>query len=71
MDTDLFEKELATYEKNKELLLAKHRGKYVLIKGDQIFGVFDTQADAARVGYEKIGVKPFLIKKVLENDLHQ
>jgi hypothetical protein len=60
----VLEKELETYEKLKEELLAKHEGKYVLILGDQIHGIFDTRTDAIRTGYERFGHVPIFVKEI-------
>lgn len=60
------EQELLTYQAHKSDLLAKARGKFVLIKGDQIVGTFDTTKDALREGYQRFGVVPMLVKEILE-----
>ena len=57
------EKELDTY-KNKLTELASSEGKFVLIHGDQVAGIFDTYADAIKEGYEKFGLDPFLVKQI-------
>lgn len=64
--------EVATYEKHKEELLGKSRGKFVLIKGEQILGTFDSQADAVNQGYKQLGIVPFLVKQIqeFESPLH-
>lgn len=66
MATDLLDQELQTYEKEKDRLLAQAKGKFVLIKGDQVVDFFDTETDAIRHGYEHLGNTPFLVKQVLE-----
>lgn len=58
--------ELKVYQQKKQELLAKAVGKYVLIKGNEVVGVFDTDTDAVSRGYEKFGNVPFLVKQVLE-----
>mgnify|MGYP001039828237 CR=1 FL=1 len=58
--------ELATYQKQRERLLEIARGKYVLISKDQILGIFDTEADAIRQGYQQLGNVPFLAKQIVE-----
>ena len=59
----VFEKELATYnEKLPEL--QRDSGKFVLIKGDKIEGIFDTYADALNVGYERFNLEPFFVKQI-------
>ena len=48
----LFDKEVETYNANKEALLNEHKGKYVIIKGDQIVKMFASEEDAIRHGRE-------------------
>ena len=54
---------LETYRQNLALLL-KEEGKFVLIFERNIAGLFDTYEDALSAGYEKFGVKPFLVKRI-------
>jgi len=71
MIKNILSKELETYEKNKQKLLKDSHGKFVLIKGDEIINVFDTYSDAVKVGIDKFGNTPFLIKQILEVDQPQ
>lgn len=71
MADNILSKELETYEKNKQELLKENRGKFVLIKGDNIINIFDTYADAVKVGIDKFGNSPFLVKQILEVELTQ
>lgn len=57
------EKELQTY-KQKFSELESHIGKYVVIRGDEIEGIFDTYSDALNHGYEAFGLDPFLVKHI-------
>jgi len=57
------EQELETY-KAKLAELTANEGKFVLIQGSDVAGVFDTYADAIKEGYEKFGLKPFLVKQI-------
>jgi hypothetical protein len=57
------EKELETFKRELPNLLAQE-GKYVVVSGDDIVGVFAAYEDALTVGYEKCGLKPFLVKKI-------
>jgi hypothetical protein len=59
------ERELKTYQRHKEKLLAKAEGKYVLIKNSQVVGVFDTDGAALREGARRFGNVPFLVKKIV------
>lgn len=58
------EKELETFEKLKPELLAQE-GKFAVIFAGELLGVFSAYEDALKRGYEKCGVKPFLVKKIL------
>lgn len=50
-------------------LFAHAPGKYALIKGTAVVGIFDTEVEAARAGYRRIGNEPFLIKHIVEADV--
>jgi hypothetical protein len=54
---------LETYQDNLAALL-KDEGKFVLIYDREIVGVFGTYEDALSIGYEKFGLKPFLVKRI-------
>ena len=57
------EKELATFQRELPNLLAEE-GKFVVIFGDELVGTYTSYEDALKVGYEKFGLKPFLVKKI-------
>lgn len=61
------DKELATYSANLPSLL-KHQGKFVLVKGDAVIDTFDTYGDALKRGYEKFGLEPFLVKRIMPTE---
>ena len=44
---------------------AAHEGKFVLIHGNEIAGVWDTYQDALGAGYRQFGLDPFLVKQIL------
>ncbi len=56
--------EIATYEANKERLLAEHRGRFVLIHGSEIVGVFRTQTEALVAGYQRFGYVDLFTKRI-------
>jgi hypothetical protein len=60
----MLEKEFAKYEAEKPNLLATNEGKFVLIRGDEIVGCFDSFAEGVKAGYAKFGNTPFLVKQV-------
>jgi hypothetical protein len=64
--TDLLATELKTYAEKLETLLGTHEGKFVIIRGDQMLGTFDSQLDAIAGGYRQLGNVPFLVKQVVK-----
>lgn len=57
------EKELEIYRQKLPGLLDQE-GKFVVISGDQVLGVYVSYEDAIKIAYEKCGLKPFLVKKI-------
>lgn len=58
------EKELETFAKALPGSLSE-QGKYILIQGESVAGIFDTYQDALKIGYESFGLTPFLVKQIL------
>ena len=48
--------------------LEKEAGRYVLIHGDQIVGVWDTQAEALEEGYRRFLFEPFLVHHIVADE---
>jgi uncharacterized protein with PIN domain len=65
----VLQKEVETYLAEKEELVARGEGKFVLIKGEQVVGLFESQGDALQEGYRRFGKGPFLVKQILAVDL--
>ena len=60
----MFEQEIKVYEKEKNGVLKGQEGKYVLIQGDQIAGIWETYEDAVKAGYLEFALKPFFVKQI-------
>ncbi len=60
--------ELKAYEAHKAELLETDRGKYVLIKGGEIIGLYDREEEAFSEGYRRFRLTGFMVKQVLEQD---
>ena len=60
---DPLAKEIETY-KNKLPEISGDAGKFVLISDDSIIGMYDSYQDALKAGYDKIGLKPFLVRRI-------
>lgn len=57
------EKEYETYQ-NKRQELLKDEGKFVVIHGDEIAGVWSTWEEALDAGYGKYGLTPFMVQHI-------
>jgi hypothetical protein len=64
MTDDPLHEEIATYNSKLPELIGTSLGKYVLVKGPEIIGVYDTYADALKIGYERFKLQPFMVKQV-------
>ncbi|HEX3655004.1 MAG TPA: hypothetical protein VHV55_04325 [Pirellulales bacterium] len=60
--------ELAIYEQQKAELLKHGEGRFALIGNGNVAGVWDTYDDALQAGYEKFGLKPFLVKQIASRE---
>lgn len=57
------EKELETY--NARLPeLKENEGKFVLIQGENIAGIYTSYEDAVKDGYKQFKLTPFLVKQI-------
>jgi len=57
------------FNEHRTAFLEQAPGKFALIKGAALIGMFDSEASAIRHGYETLGNVPFLVKQVTEVDL--
>ena len=65
---ELLRQELETFEAQRDELVRRVNGKFVLIKGDRVVGTFDTESDAIAAGYKEFGNVAFLVKHVAPSD---
>ncbi len=63
-----FDRERSTYVRLKPDLLARARGQFVVIVGDDFEGPVATFTDAERAGYRRFGFGPLYIKQVLTEE---
>jgi hypothetical protein len=45
-----------------------HAGEFVLIKGEEVLGFFDSLELAFRTGTERFGLDPFFVKQIIPAD---
>lgn len=60
-EKDKLRTELITWEREKARLFAEAPGKYVLIKGDQVIGIYDTQLDGINAGWARFPHQPIFV----------
>src|SRR5262245_53082280 len=57
------------YRRTISRLLAEgHQGKWVLIKNEEIVGIWDTEGEAGAVRVERFLLQPVLIKQILAQE---
>ena len=61
------EREVETYRRKLPELLTE-KGKYVLIFGDAIEGIFDTHDEAIEAGYQRHLNEAFLVRQIAEKE---
>jgi hypothetical protein len=61
--------EFACFGRECERLIESDRGKFVLIRGARVIGVFSTEAEAIRAGYDEFGPVPFFVRQLRPDTL--
>jgi hypothetical protein len=56
--------EISTYEQKKDELETVHKGKFVVVHGSDVIGVWDTFDAAALEAVRRFGRGPYLIRQV-------
>ena len=56
--------EKAFLQENQEALAAQYPGKYLLIKGAEVHGAFETYEQGVSAGVQKFAAGPFLVRSV-------
>ena len=64
----VLDREWETFQANLPALLEKEAGRYVLIHGDQIVGVWDTQDEAMEEGYRRFLLEPFMVHHIVADE---
>jgi hypothetical protein len=60
--------EIRYFEAHKQDLLRHHEGKFALVVGERLIGVFDAPEEAYKAGLAQVGNRPMLIKQVLRDE---
>ena len=62
--TPLLERERTFYAAHEDEWAAAHPGRFVVVRGDQLLGAFDSMEEALAAGAAAFGMDSFLIRKV-------
>ncbi len=57
-------REYAVFESKREELEATFPGKFVLVKGEEVIGTYESLDDALRVAVKRFGRGPYLIEEI-------
>ena len=60
--------EMGTYRDHLPELLQRQEGRYVLVKGTDVAGIFGDRSAALREGYRRFGIVPFLVRQVAASE---
>lgn len=62
-------RERRTFKRERARLLAEgHAGKWVVIKGKELVGIYADMQEALRAGYDRFGLEQFMVKEIAEKD---
>ena len=61
---DPLAKEKAFLQENQEALAARYPGKYLLIKGAEVHGAYETYDQGVTAGVREFAAGPFLVRSV-------
>jgi hypothetical protein len=68
MAENKLKKEFEFYKKNQADLVSKYKGKFIVIKDQDVFGVYSTEIEAYQEAQKKLELGSFLIQKVEEGE---
>jgi len=60
----VLETEIAAFERQREELEKHYKGKFVIFRGEEMIGAFDSFDNAAREAVGRFGRGPYLIRQV-------
>lgn len=61
---NILKDEMLAFEAQKERLLATASNRWVLIRGERVIGLYDTEHQAMTEGYRQFLDRPFLVKRI-------
>ena len=65
--TAMLDREFQTFQENKPNLVKNHKGKFVLIKDDEIIGILENEMDAVKQGNQQFKDSHFLVNEIIDD----
>lgn len=65
MTSDYLQKQLEYFKSHQDELVEKYKGKFLVIKDQEVKGVYDTEIEAYTNAKKKFGLGNFLIQQCL------
>lgn len=62
-------REQAVYEANLAQWLSDYEGEYILIKGNEVDGFYESRDDAFSAGYLRFGIGPLFVKRISPSEV--
>lgn len=64
----MLDEERAYFDEHLPDWLQHYPGKYIVVRGNELVGTFDTQEQALSEGARRFGLSSFLVRQVLESN---
>jgi hypothetical protein len=64
----MLEQERLFYAAHEPEWLETHEGKFVVVKGEELVGIFDSLDEALAAGATRFGLSSFLVRRVGEGE---
>lgn len=61
--------EAEVFERNLDEWRQTHLGQFVLIKGTDVIGFYESLEKAFKTGTEQFGLRPFFVKQIVPRDV--
>ena len=62
------DKEFKYYQDNRERLLAEYEGKFIVIKGEKVIGIFDDRMKAIEATKKEHELGTFLVQHIVKDN---
>lgn len=62
----MLEKERKFYDRKRAELVSQHLGQFVVIKEEELVGVYNRIEEALAEGARRFGLQPFLVRQISE-----